>query len=702
MMRSCNLGPSFPGRIPLPSNQTAVLDLSNNKFSGPIPETVGDISFFILSLASNQIISAIPTSVGRMQTVHVIDLSRNNLTGRIPKSIGNCGFLQILDLQNNYLTGRIPSSLGQLTHLQTIHLRDNMITGRLPSSFKNLSRLKTLDLGCNRLTGIHNGNAQLVDCLDSDREALIDFKEDLSFNKFFAEFPNWLVNISSLVYVDIRYSQLHGSIPLALSMLPILQFLHVEFNHLKANSSPLFQGSWKNLEVLNLGINIIYGEFTQILEGTDDCLSKSPVPSLQYLLLRRSRLVGKLLTWLGQIQNLVERCLNYNLFHGPIPDLGALRCLATLLLGKNELNGTLSDTLFQLPKLSILDVSDNQLTESLPYSLAWVSMLSVLDVSFNCLTGLQSLDMASFLLGPSFPAWLKYQSNLSYLDFSNASLSGSIPSWFWDISGGLNSLNLSFNQLKGQLPNPLNLQEVAFLDLSSNLFEGPIPLLLAGIQVLDLSDNRFSGLIAKMISGFTQFWIFLSFAGNQLIGEIPDSIGQTFSSIIIDLSRNNLSGSIPSNMANCRQLQVLDIQNNYQERHWMTGNIPSWFGHGFQNLRILRLRSNTFSGELPSSLSSLGSLQILDLAENELEGDYPTSAGTAECAIADGYSVDKWFYLAVGLGFAAGILVPCFILIVQRTWSDVCFSFVDKTANGLLYWGQETTAFFKTGGDHNP
>ncbi|XP_058007302.1 probable LRR receptor-like serine/threonine-protein kinase IRK isoform X2 [Hevea brasiliensis] len=179
------------------------------------------------------------------------------------------------------------------------------------------------------IAGIHNGNAQLVDCLDSDREALIDFKEGLKDpeNRLsswrgnnccqWEEFPNWLVNISSLVYVDIRYSQLHGSIPLALSMLPILQFLHVEFNHLKANSSPLFQGSWKNLEVLNLGVNIVYG---------------------------------------------------------------------------------------------------------------------------------------------------------------------SIPSWFWDISGGLNSLNLSFNQLKGQLPNPLNLQEVAFLDLSSNLFEGPIPLLLAGIQ----------------------------------------------------------------------------------------------------------------------------------------------------------------------------------------------------------------------------
>ncbi|KAF2296508.1 hypothetical protein GH714_040487 [Hevea brasiliensis] len=316
--------------------------------------------------------------------------------------------------------------------------------------------------------------------------------------------------------------------------------------------------------------------------------------------------------------------------------------------------------------------------------------------------------MASFLLGPSFPAWLKYQSNLSYLDFSNASLSGSIPSWFWDISGGLNSLNLSFNQLKGQLPNPLNLQEVAFLDLSSNLFEGPIPLLLAGIQVLDLSDNRFSGPIAKMISGFTQFWIFLSFAGNQLIGEIPDSIGQTFSLIIIDLSRNNLSGSIPSYMANCRQLQVLDVQNNN-----LSGEFPGSL-------------ENESEGIIPASLGDLKSMAqpeknnrylfygtnfgrhyyeesiVVNIKAGSQRCDYPTSAGTTESAIADGYSVDKWFYLAVGLVFAAGILVPCFILIVQRTWSDVCFSFVDKTANGLLYWGQETTAFFKSRGDHNP
>ncbi|XP_058007303.1 LRR receptor kinase SERK2-like isoform X3 [Hevea brasiliensis] len=152
------------------------------------------------------------------------------------------------------------------------------------------------------IAGIHNGNAQLVDCLDSDREALIDFKEGLKDpeNRLsswrgnnccqWEEFPNWLVNISSLVYVDIRYSQLHGSIPLALSMLPILQFLHVEFNHLKANSSPLFQGSWKNLEVLNLGVNIVYGN--QLIGEIPDSIGQTF--SLIIIDLSRNNLSGSI------------------------------------------------------------------------------------------------------------------------------------------------------------------------------------------------------------------------------------------------------------------------------------------------------------------------------------------------------------------------------------------------------------------------
>jgi hypothetical protein len=36
--------------------------------------------------------------------------------------------------------------------------------------------------------------------------------------------------------------------------------------------------------------------------------------------------------------------------------------------------------------------------------------------------------------------------------------------------------------------------------------------------------------------------------------------------------------------------------------------------------------------------------------------------------------------LSVGLGFAAGLLVPYFILTMKETWRNAYFAFVDKVA----------------------
>ena len=59
----------------------------------------------------------------------------------------------------------------------------------------------------------------------------------------------------------------------------------------------------------------------------------------------------------------------------------------------------------------------------------------------------------------------------------------------------------------------------------------------------------------------------------------------------------------------------------------MKGTILPWIGDGFRYLRILSLRSNAFFGKMPSELSNLSSLQVLDMAENMLKGTIPVSFG---------------------------------------------------------------------------
>lgn len=87
------------------------LDLSGNKFTGPIPrELMG-----LLGL-------------------RWLNLSGNHLTGRIPEAIGEMALLESLDLSVNQLDGRIPSSMSRLTTLSWLNLSSNKLTGEIPTS----------------------------------------------------------------------------------------------------------------------------------------------------------------------------------------------------------------------------------------------------------------------------------------------------------------------------------------------------------------------------------------------------------------------------------------------------------------------------------------------------------------------------------------------------------------------------------------
>ena len=299
----------------------------------------------------------------------------------------------------------------------------------------------------------------------------------------------------------------------------------------------------------------------------------------------------------------------------------------------NELNGTLPDSLGQLSELSIFDVSFNHLTGIVTEShFSKLTKLKILHLSSNSFTlnvsstwvppfQIRNLDMGSCHLGPSFPAWLKSQKEVMYLDFSNASISGSIPSWFWEISSNLSLLNVSFNQLSGQLPNPLNVAPFADVDLSSNLFEGPIPLPVVEIELLDLSNNMFSGPIPRNIGASMPNLIFLSLSSNEIIGDIPASMGDINLIEVIDLSGNNLTGNITASIGNCSLLRVLDLSGNN-----LYGGIPYSLGQ-LKLLQSLHLSGNKLSGELPLSFQNLSSLETLDLGNNMMEGTIPPWIG---------------------------------------------------------------------------
>lgn len=106
--------------------------------------------------------------------------------------------------------------------------------------------------------------------------------------------------------------------------------------------------------------------------------------------------------------------------------------------------------------------------------------------------------------------------------------------------------------------------------------------------------------------------------------------------LYFQLNDNHFWGDLPPSLINLTILETMDLGNNR-----LSGIIPTWFGEGFQLLRILVLRSNAFSGELPVEISKLGSLQVLNLARNDLSGNIPASLGDLK-AIAQVQKINKY------------------------------------------------------------
>jgi len=325
-----------------------------------------------------------------------------------------------------------------------------------------------------------------------------------------------------------------------------------------------------------------------------------------------------------------------NKLKGKIPaSLGFLYQLQSLRLDNNYLEGDINEMhLTNLSQLIELDLSDNSL--SVKFATTWIPPFQLLKLGLACCK-----------LGPSFPSWLQGQSQLEYLDISDAGIDDFVPYWFWNNLQFISKMNMSYNNLKGVIPN----STMKYVDdgpdviiLSSNELEGVIPGFLQHVDTLDLSKNKFSNLntllcenrvTAKIwtldlsnnqIAGqLPECWEhlsslkFLDLRNNKLSGKIPQSMGALVHLKALVLRNNNLIGELPLTLKNCSDLVLLDVGKNL-----LSGQISSWIGESMRKLKILSMRVNGFSGSVPVHLCYLRHLQVLDLSRNSLSGKFPT------------------------------------------------------------------------------
>ncbi|XP_059292385.1 receptor-like protein EIX2 [Lycium ferocissimum] len=356
---------------------------------------------------------------------------------------------------------------------------------------------------------------------------------------------------------------LRGRLSPSLLELQHLNYLDLSVNGFEKSEIPRFIGSFKRLQYLNLSSCYFSGEIPAQFRN---------LTSLRILDLGDNHLTVKELVWISHLSSLEFLSLAGNDFQAS--------------------NWFLEIT--KVPSLKELDLSVCGLSKfvPLPAALANSSLIS-LSILRLCCNGFSSLAEYSWLFN--------FSTSLTSIDLSTNQLVGQIDHRFGSLIY-LEHLNLAdqFN-LKGGVPSSFgNLTRLRYLDMSNTRTYQRLPELfhrlsgsMKSLEILGLNDNSMLGSLVNVTRFSALKKLYLQ--ENALNGFFMERSGQVSSLEYLDLSDNQMRGPLPD----------LAL---------------------FPSLRELHLGSNQFRGRIPQGVEKLSLLRFLDVSSNRLEG-LPESMG---------------------------------------------------------------------------
>ncbi|KAG9450067.1 hypothetical protein H6P81_010032 [Aristolochia fimbriata] len=229
--------------------------------------------------------------------------------------------------------------------------------------------------------------------------------------------------------------------------------------------------------------------------------------------------------------------------------------------------------------------------------------------------------------------WEKLAHTLETIEFrSNPGLNGQMPPLFSASLRKLRSLVLLENNLTGELPIGFgNLTELEQLVLAGNRFTGRIPTTLGGgltkLLIIDFSRNSLSGPLPPTIKGLTSL-LKLDLSNNSFDGQLPLELGQLRNLTLLDLRNNRFVNGLPRTLEEMVSLEQALLSNNP-----IGGTLTNLNWQNLESLIALDLSHTGLVGEIPASMAGMKKLRFLALNDNHLSGNVPPNFGDMPCVV---------------------------------------------------------------------